>query len=263
MQGLAMFSRPQGIFSGDALVRATKSILRQGPVRIVRNARRDARTDGLVRRLRWGARLPAADRRLFARIAAEMEARCDRQTLSHARLSSSDFAALRLLSDLAEAQRPRDILEIGTGYGFSTIALARCSSLPRVTTIEFSLERHRLARANLSSAGLDGVHCMHADKIDALRELTEAGAAFDMVFHDGGHSGDEYVRDFARLLPLLRPGALIVFDDIAWDRSERMRAQTRAKSARSCIEGWQAVAESPHTAWAVTINRRVGVVRLA
>src|SRR5690242_2141179 len=61
----------------------------------------------------------------------------------------------KLLHILARAQRAKKILEIGTLGGYSTIWLAR--ALPtggRLTTLEADPKHAKVARANISRAGL-------------------------------------------------------------------------------------------------------------
>jgi predicted O-methyltransferase YrrM len=51
---------------------------------------------------------------------------------------------------------------------------------------------------------------------EVLPELLERAAPIDYVFIDGHHDGPATVGYFAQIHPSLRPGALVVFDDIAW-----------------------------------------------
>jgi predicted O-methyltransferase YrrM len=48
--------------------------------------------------------------------------------------------------------------------------------------------------------------------------VKERGDEFDMVFIDGDHSAESVKQDFLLYSPFCRPGGVIVFHDILWDR---------------------------------------------
>jgi predicted O-methyltransferase YrrM len=120
-------------------------------------------------------------------------------------------ALLRVLATAVGAQR---ILEIGTAIGYSGIWLA--GALPpdgMLLTMEMSEERARVARENFARAGL-------ADRVsvivgDAQRKLVKVSGPFDLIFQDGDKHLYEPMLD--RLVQLLRPGGLLVTDNVLWN----------------------------------------------
>jgi predicted O-methyltransferase YrrM len=119
-----------------------------------------------------------------------------------------------LLQVLARAAGARRILEIGTAIGYSGIWLAR--ALPpggMLLTMEMNGDRAREARANFERAGV-------ADRTsvivgDAQRMLAKVAGPFDLIFQDGDKVQYEPMLD--RLVQLLRPGGLLVTDNVLWD----------------------------------------------
>ena len=119
-----------------------------------------------------------------------------------------------LLRVLATAIGARRILEIGTAIGYSGIWLA--GALPpggMLFTMEKDPERARMARANFERAGL-------ADRVsiivgDAQVTIAKVAGPFDLIFQDGGKP--LYVDAARRLVGLLRPGGLLVTDNVLWD----------------------------------------------
>ena len=119
-----------------------------------------------------------------------------------------------LLRVLATAVGARRILEIGTAIGYSGIWLAR--ALPpggMLLTMEMNAERAREARANFERAAV-------ADRTsvivgDAQRMLAKVAGPFDLIFQDGDKVQYEPMLD--RLVQLLRPGGLLVTDNVLWD----------------------------------------------
>jgi predicted O-methyltransferase YrrM len=120
-------------------------------------------------------------------------------------------ALLRLLATAIGAAR---ILEIGTAIGYSGIWLA--GALPphgMLLTMEVKPERAQVARDNFARAGL----AERASVIvgDAQRMLAKVSGPFDLIFQDGDKP--QYLTQLDRLVQLLRPGGLLVTDNVLWD----------------------------------------------
>ena len=120
-------------------------------------------------------------------------------------------ALLRVLAVSTGASR---VLEIGTAIGYSGIWLA--GALPAggmLLTMEMDKDRAQIARANFTRAGL-------ADRAnvivgDAHRMLAKVSGPFDLIFQDSDKQ--LYVPMLDRLVDLLRPGGLLVTDNVLWD----------------------------------------------
>ncbi len=124
----------------------------------------------------------------------------------------------KLLMLLARAAGARRILEIGTLGGYSAIWLAR--ALPkdgRLVTLELNPKHADVARANVARAGLaDRVEVRVGPAAQSLRQLAAEGVGpFDCIFIDADKPG--YVAYLELALPLARPGALIVADNVVRD----------------------------------------------
>jgi predicted O-methyltransferase YrrM len=119
-----------------------------------------------------------------------------------------------LLRVLATAVNARHILEVGTCIGYSGIWLA--GALPAggmLLTIELDADRARIARENFSRAGIsDRVNVMIGD---AERLVAKVAGPFDLIFQDGAKKLYSPLLD--RLVALLRPGGLLVTDNVLWD----------------------------------------------
>jgi len=119
-----------------------------------------------------------------------------------------------LLQVLTTAVGARRVLEIGTATGYSGIWLA--GALPAdgsLFTMEMDQDRAREARANFTRAGL-------ADRVnvivgDAKLLLAKVSGPFDLIFQDGDKQ--LYTPMLDRLVSLLRPGGLLITDNVLWD----------------------------------------------
>ena len=118
----------------------------------------------------------------------------------------------RLLQLLARSHGARRILELGTLAGYSTIWLAR--ALPpggRLVTLERDPAHAAVARGNLERAGLaDRVELRVGPALETLPQL--AGEPFDLAFLDADKASTDLYLE--HVLGLLRPGALIVADNV-------------------------------------------------
>jgi predicted O-methyltransferase YrrM len=118
---------------------------------------------------------------------------------------------LRVLATSVGATR---ILEIGTAIGYSGIWLA--GALPAggmLFTMEMDPGRAREARENFARAGLtDRVNVIVGD---AQRMVAKVAGPFDLIFQDGAKA--LYTPLLDRLVTLLRPGGLLVTDNVLWD----------------------------------------------
>ncbi|WP_426363653.1 O-methyltransferase [Streptomyces sp. E-08] len=121
----------------------------------------------------------------------------------------------KLLHLLAATQGARNVLEIGTLGGYSTIWLAR--ALPadgRLITLEYDPAHADVARANIARAGLDKiVEVRTGAALDTLPLLeTEGAGPFDLVFIDADKVNNPHYVAWA--LKLSRPGTLIIVDNV-------------------------------------------------
>ncbi|MGW5496865.1 O-methyltransferase [Streptomyces olivaceoviridis] len=122
-----------------------------------------------------------------------------------------DDNAGRVLQLLTLLRRPRQVLEIGTLFGYSTIHLAR--GLPeggRVTTLEIDPRAAEAARRNLRTAGVeDRVDIVVSDACAYLETVPPGSVG--LVFIDADKKS---YPDYLRLCyPLLEPGGVLIADD--------------------------------------------------
>ncbi len=118
-----------------------------------------------------------------------------------------------LLYVLARSMAARRIVEFGTSFGISTIYLAAAikdNDGIEVIGTEIEPSKREAACANLTAAGL-------ADFVDirlgdAMQTLETVDAPIDLLFMDGWK--DLYLPVLEMLKPKLKPGALVVSDNI-------------------------------------------------
>jgi predicted O-methyltransferase YrrM len=139
-------------------------------------------------------------------ILAEMEAAAKRD------IPISDPEVGRLLEVLARASGARTVVEVGTAIGYGTLCLARGAPEARVLSIDTDPERLARARVYLERAGvMDRVELIEGPALEVLQRLP---GPIDLAYVDAVKT--EYRRYLDFLLPRMRVGGLLVFDNLLW-----------------------------------------------
>ena len=139
----------------------------------------------------------------------------------------------KLLMILAASLTARNILEIGTLGGYSTIWLARgLSERGRVLTLELDPRHAEIARNNFGNAGVaDRVEVRVGPALETLSALhAERAGPFDLVFIDADKPNTPDYFDWA--VKLARRGTLIIVDNVI-----REGAILAAKSQNKHVKG--------------------------
>lgn len=140
----------------------------------------------------------------------------------------------QLMALLVELTGARRIIELGTFTGYSALCMAE--AMPddgELICCDLSDEWTEIARDFWREAGVEKhIELRLAPALETLDALLAQGQAgrFDMAFVDADKTG--YVDYYERCLRLLRPGGLMLFDNMLWggrvadpeDRGEDTRA---------------------------------------
>lgn len=103
----------------------------------------------------------------------------------------------RLFSVVTE-QKPRRILEIGTGIGFTAVVMAMASELSLVDSLEKDPEHFQQAQRFISEQGYSARITLHNEIAEEfLPKLTEP---YDLIFFDGFQIHAEFMPQYLRLL---------------------------------------------------------------
>lgn len=118
-----------------------------------------------------------------------------------------------IMKYLMVTKQPENILEIGTAVGFSSLLMREYAKTARITTIENYPPRINEARANFEKYDSDGrITLIGDDAQNALKKLT---GEYDFVFMDAAKG--QYMTFFEDVLKLVKPGGIIVSDNVLQD----------------------------------------------
>lgn len=162
--------------------------------------------------------------------------------IAEATFVNRDFKWLRNISSVSEywgaflhacanAVQAQTILELGCCMGISGSYLATAESCEEFITIEGSKDLIPIAESNLRMMvnRFRIIPALFDEALDAF--LPSLSKKLDLVHIDGDHTEENTLRYFKRLLPHLRHGSLVLFDDIhfsagmwnAWEKLSRWK----------------------------------------
>lgn len=136
-----------------------------------------------------------------------------------------------LLKFLASTIDASNVVEIGTGTGVSGLWLFRgMNSAGVLTSIDSDQERQRAAKEIFSEAGIasNKIRLIAGRAIEVVAKLTDN--AYDLMFISGDKLEYETLLD--QSLRLLRPGGILVFNNILVDSNSADNEAVKAVSEK-------------------------------
>lgn len=133
---------------------------------------------------------------------------------------SSDGPAIDTSLTLAETDELRrlakdsDVLEIGSAYGYSAVAMALAGGRVDAVDPHAWLGSFDAMVANLAAYQVSGqVEIHRSDSWTVLPRLASEGRQFDLVWIDGDHEAPTVAHDVQWARKLLRPGGTLACHD--------------------------------------------------
>ena len=116
-----------------------------------------------------------------------------------------------LLKVFMAMQRPKNILEVGTAVGYSSILMGENTDADtKITTIENYDKRIPIARENFVRAGMENkITLIEGDAGEVLKTLT---GPYDFIFMDAAKA--QYIVILPDIIRLLAPGGVLVTDNV-------------------------------------------------
>lgn len=118
-----------------------------------------------------------------------------------------------------------DVLEVGSAYGYSAVAMALVGA--RVTAVDphMQLASYETMLANLGVYFVaERVQIVRGDSRQVLPQLFEQGRSFDLVWIDADHSAEMVAHDVTWARCLLRPTGTLACHDYDEDTCPGVRA---------------------------------------
>lgn len=134
-----------------------------------------------------------------------------------ARYSAKQPKYGQLLFKMVNEYKCKNILELGTSLGISTMYMASVSSQNNLYTIEGCPNISRIAEINFSKMNLQNIRLLTGNFDDILPSVLKKNK-FDLIFIDGNHRSKFLLKYFDMCIPYLQENAIIIIDDINWSK---------------------------------------------
>lgn len=167
-------------------------------------------------------------------------ARATHQKILRPRMLSGNMQGqfLKMLCRMIRAER---VLEIGTFTGYAAIAMAMgLEEGGLLHTIDINDEIEDFTREYIDRSGLEQRIVFHIG--DACVIIPQLQEQFDMVFIDADKR--QYAEYYRLVFNLVRPGGIIVADDVLWD-GKVVEAESRDAQTRGILEFNELVQHDP------------------
>lgn len=137
----------------------------------------------------------------------------------------------QLIYRLVANQKPKNMIELGTCLGITTLYLQQAAPQAEVYTLEGCPQTAGVAAGVFRQEQADHIKQLIGNFDDTLKPLIDNFPQLDFVYVDGNHQKEATLRYFEWCLPKVHEDTLLIFDDIYW--SEGMK------------EAWAAIKAHP------------------
>lgn len=123
----------------------------------------------------------------------------------------------------------KNILEIGTAIGYSSIKMANVSNDIKITTIEKDEERYMLALKNIKKAKLDKrINVIFSDAIDV-----NLNDKYDLIFIDAAKG--QYIKFFDKFKNNLADDGVIISDNMSFHGLVETDERIKSRNLRGLV----------------------------
>ena len=122
----------------------------------------------------------------------------------------------KLLYRIIQFYNPKNILELGTSLGISTLYLAKANKDSQVYTFEGCPETAKVAQQNFDLHSVQNTTITLGNFNNTLTEKLKEIQTIDVAFIDGNHQEHPTIDYFKKCLKHSNNNTIFIFDDIHW-----------------------------------------------
>ena len=140
----------------------------------------------------------------------------ERKIKDIAKNSSKNKKFGELLYRIVKYFKPKEIFELGTSFGISTLYLSKANSNSNITTFEGCKESAKIAIENFKKLDCTNIDTIVGEFGENFSKKLAEKSNVNMVFIDGNHSEDATIRYFEESIKYSDQKTILIFDDIHW-----------------------------------------------
>ena len=163
----------------------------------------------------------------------------ERKVSDIARCSLKNKKQAQMLFRFACLMQPKNILELGTCLGTTTLYLALARETAKVYTIEGCPNIAKIAQTNFKNLNSKNITSIVGSIDKKLPKVLSEIDSLDMVFFDANHTKEATLNYFYQCLEKANEGSVFIFDDIYW--SEGM------------TEAWHEIYSNPAVTYSIDL----------
>lgn len=124
----------------------------------------------------------------------------------------------QLLFRIVDYYECRNILEIGTSLGLTTLYLSSANDKSKVVTLEGNPSVANMAKARFKKYPAKNIELIEGNFDNTLTDALNRFDKLDLVFFDGNHREKPTLEYFEKCLTKIHNNTIFVFDDIYWSK---------------------------------------------
>ena len=124
----------------------------------------------------------------------------------------------KLLYRIVKFYEPKNIIELGTSLGISTLYLASANKNSKVYTFEGCKETMKIAQENFYKMNMKNIDLILGDFKNTLKQSLTDIKDIDLAFIDGNHQEKPTIYYFEECLKYANNNTIFIFDDIYWSK---------------------------------------------
>lgn len=124
----------------------------------------------------------------------------------------------KLLYRIIKFYNTKNILELGTSLGISTLYLAKADDKNLVYTSEGCTETAKIAEENFKKTKTKNINITLGNFEETLKEILVKMSTLNLAFIDGNHTKNATIAYFEECLKYSKNDTIFVFDDIHWSK---------------------------------------------
>lgn len=125
---------------------------------------------------------------------------------------------IRQIFNLVAKYKPKQIIELGTSFGITSMAMAFASEESSILSFEGCPNTAEYAKRNFQKYNLNQISVVLGNIDEVLSSSLSGLNAFDMAVVDANHTYQNTLDYFFMLKSLRNSKSIIIFDDIHWSK---------------------------------------------